>query len=267
MTYRDPSGSCREIQRTHIRTCHFTGCRVCLKERGLSVPDEKKWDAIDFLFAEFLDQDLYSSTDNAPDTQKVDRILGLVAWMSEGQLPSNVHVLTPRTMSLSDRLDRFLEEHALAPSEKPVRRDPTRPNAPGINAIECASCGQMEYLSRDHCRCGHYIRGQLEDEFLTWAREIAEQHQRLAETVALKVRKLRYLNLLGLPFVVIPLLFLTFSSEEFFLAPFVWIAVGVAVMGVCASVERHLQKPVKASQNFLCTYTLETFLYQRPFLQ
>ena len=183
--------------------------------------------------------------------------------MSEGQLPSNVHVLKPRTMSLADRLDHFLEEHALAPNEKPVRRDPTRPIASGSNAIRCASCRQMEYLTRDYCRCGHYLRGQLEDEFIAWEGEIAEQHECLAKTVALRVRKLRYLNLLGLPFIVLPLLFLTFNSEGLSLTPIVWMAVGVAVMGVCAALEQHLQKPVEASQRFLSTYTLETFLEQR----
>ena len=183
--------------------------------------------------------------------------------MPEGQLPSNVHVLKPRSMSILDRLDRFLEEHALAPDETPIRRDPTRPKAPGINAIRCASCGQMEYLTRDYCRCGHYLRGQLEDEFLAWEDEIGEQHRCLAETVALRVRKLRYLNLLGLPFVVLPLLFLTFFSEGLSLAPMTWIAVGIGVMGVCAGLEQRLQKPVEASQRFLDTYTVETFLEQR----
>ena len=117
--------------------------------------------------------------------------------MSDGQLPSNVLVLKPRTMSLSDRLDQFLEQHALAPDEAPIRCDPTRPKAPGINAIRCASCRQMEYLSRDYCRCGHYLRGQLEDEFLTWVDQVAEDHDQLAESVEIKLRKLRYLNLLG----------------------------------------------------------------------
>lgn len=166
-------------------------------------------------------------------------------------------------MSLSDRLDRFLEQHALAPGETPIRRDPTRPKAPGVNAIRCASCGQMEYLTRDHCRCGHFLRGQLEDEFLAWEGEIAEQHQCLTETVAFRVRKLRYLNLLGLPFVVLPLLFLTFFSEGLSLTPMAWLAFGVAVMGVCAALEQRLQKPVEASQHFFNTYTLETFLEHR----
>ncbi|MEO1420317.1 MAG: hypothetical protein AAFU66_05120 [Pseudomonadota bacterium] len=183
--------------------------------------------------------------------------------MSESQLPSNVHVLKPRTMSLSDRLDRFLERHALAPSETLIRRDPTRPKAPGINAITCACCGQTEYLTRDNCRCGHYLRGQLEDEFLAWEGEVAKEHERLAETVELKLRKLRYFNLLGLPLVVVPLLFLAFYSEGLSLAPMVWMAVGTAVMGVCAVMEQRLQKPVEASQRFLDTYTLETFLEQR----
>ncbi|AUQ51671.1 hypothetical protein PhaeoP83_03444 [Phaeobacter inhibens] len=183
--------------------------------------------------------------------------------MSEGQLPSNVHMLKPRTMSLSDRLDQFLEEHALAPSEIPVRRDPTRPKAPGINAIRCASCGQMEYLSRDHCRCGHYLRGQLEDEFLAWEGQIVELHERLTETVQLKLRKLRYFNLIGLPFVVLPLLFLTFFSEGLSLTPMVWVAVGIAVMGICARVEQRLREPVEASQRFLDSYTLETYLAER----
>lgn len=178
-------------------------------------------------------------------------------------MPSNVHVLKPRTMSISDRLNRFLEQHALAPDETPVRRDPTRPRVPGVNAIRCASCRQMEYLTRDHCRCGHYLRGQLEDEFIAWEGEIAKEHQCLAETVALRVRKLRYLNLLGLPFVVLPLLFLAFVSESLSLTPIAWVAVGIAVMGVCAGLEQRLQKPVEASQRFLDTYTLETFLEQR----
>ena len=121
----------------------------------------------------------------------------------------------------------------------------------------------MEYLTREHCRCGHYLRGQLEDEFLAWEGEIAEQHQCLVETVALRVRKLRYLNLLGLPFVVLPLLFLTFFSEGLSLAPMAWMAVGITVMGVCAGLEQRLQKPVEASQRFLDTYALETFFEHR----
>ena len=134
--------------------------------------------------------------------------------MSDSQLPSNVHLLRPRTTSLSDRLDRFLEQHALAPDETPIRRDPTRPKAPGINAVRCAACEQMEYLSRDYCRCGHYLRGQLEDEFLAWERQITEEHERLAESVELQLKKVRYQYLISLPFVVVPLIYMVYVSCE-----------------------------------------------------
>ena len=187
--------------------------------------------------------------------------------MSNGQLPSNVHVLKPRTLSLSDRLDRFLENNALSPDEAPIRHDPTRPKAPGINAIKCASCEHMEYLSRDHCRCGHYLRGQLEDEFLAWEGQIAEVHERLVETVQLKLRKLRYLNLLGLPFLIIPMLVFATSTEGLTLSLMGWMAVSVAIMGVCACVEKYLLKPVEDSRQFLSSYSLETYLEERFLLQ
>lgn len=183
--------------------------------------------------------------------------------MSEGQLPSNVHVLKPRTMSLSDRLDAFLDRNALTPEDSRGRCDPTRPKTPCINAIECASCGQAEYLTREYCRCGHYLRGQLEDEFLAMKRQIVEKHEHLAETVELKVRKARFLNLLGLPFVAVPLLFLAFASEGLTLEPIVWMIVGIAVMGGCAVLEQRLQEPVQASQRFLDCYTIETYLSER----
>lgn len=183
--------------------------------------------------------------------------------MAKSSFPSNVHVLKSRAMSLSDRLDAFLEKHALAPNDTPVRCDPTRPKARGINAISCVYCGQAEYLTRDYCRCGHYLRGQLEDEFLAWEDRIAEEHEQLAETISPKLRRLRYLNLLSMPFMVLPLIYLAFVSQDLSLLPIVWMAVGVAIMGACALAEQHLQKPIEASQYFLNTYDFETFLEQR----
>ena len=50
-----------------------------ISERGLSIPAKKKWDAIDFLFAEFLNSDFFGDLGNAPDTNRIDSILGLVA--------------------------------------------------------------------------------------------------------------------------------------------------------------------------------------------
>jgi len=48
-------------------------------ERELTVNPEKKWDAIDFLFAEFLKAEVLRSQEFAPATQRIDSILGLVA--------------------------------------------------------------------------------------------------------------------------------------------------------------------------------------------
>lgn len=50
-----------------------------ISERKLTVTPEKKWDAIDFLFAEFLNTDALGGEDHEPDTKRIDSILGLVA--------------------------------------------------------------------------------------------------------------------------------------------------------------------------------------------
>jgi len=67
----------QELARAHRKIGLAIEHRI--KERGLSVPDEKKWDAIDFLFAEFLKVDPLNTSENSPNTQRIDRILGLVA--------------------------------------------------------------------------------------------------------------------------------------------------------------------------------------------
>lgn len=183
--------------------------------------------------------------------------------ISKGQLPSNVHVLKPRSMSLSDRLDRFLEQHSLAPGETPIRRDPTRPKAPGINAIRCASCGQIEYLTRDHCRCGHYLRGQLEDEFLACADRISDRHDQLLMSLVPKLKRLRYLNLLSLPFVVAPFVYQAFMAEGVSMGALLLIALGFALLGLVAFLERRMLGPAAESQIFLENYSFEEFLEQR----
>ena len=50
-----------------------------ISERSLTVTSEKKWDAIDFLFAEFLNTDALGGEGHEPDTKRIDSILGLVA--------------------------------------------------------------------------------------------------------------------------------------------------------------------------------------------
>ena len=185
--------------------------------------------------------------------------------MSDSQLPSNVHLLKPRTTSLSDRLDRFLEQHALAPDEAPVRRDPTRPRAPGVNAIRCASCEQMEYLTRDYCRCGHYLRGQLEDEFLAWQDHVFKAHEQSTEEYSAKVARLRLINLICIPLFVLPAwrLIMTEAPMTFSLLLFPMSA--LAVMGLVAYVEQRLKRPVVRTANTLLKLGFESYLRERDY--
>jgi len=187
--------------------------------------------------------------------------------MSESELPSNVHVLKPRAMSLSDRLDRFLEEHALAPGEKPIRCDPTRPKTPGINAIRCASCGQAEYLTRDYCRCGHFLRGQLEDEYLVRAEQLYADHQELSALIEVRLKPLRYLSAFGTVLLLIPLLQLTFWSEEFSLKPLVWLVPALLIGGFVSIAEKFLSQPITASTRYVENYTFKAFLEDRSTCQ
>ena len=180
--------------------------------------------------------------------------------MSGDQLPSNVHVLKPQAMSISDRLDRFLEEHALAPSETPIRRDPTRPKAPGINAIRCASCEQVEYLTRGYCRCGHYLLGQLEDEFLEWEEGLARANEEIAKTTEQKMKALRVASLISMPFMVAPLLHFVFTASDITIYAIVSIVIGVMILGVMAIIEVHICRPLRASNTLLESCTWERFL-------
>ena len=50
-----------------------------IKDRSLKVTPEKKWDAIEFLFEEFLNSDTLSSESQVPDTTRIDSVLRLVA--------------------------------------------------------------------------------------------------------------------------------------------------------------------------------------------
>ncbi len=180
-------------------------------------------------------------------------------------LPSNVHVLRPRKLAPADRLDQFLEKHALTADEAAARIDPTRPKTPGINAIICASCSQAEYIARDYCRCGHYLRGQLEDEFLAWEEQIQADHTQLANVTAEKLKPLRFVFLASSPIIVVPMLYLAFWAEGFSVHPILWMMAGVALLGAAAVIERVLQRPVDTSMQFLDTYTFESFVEDRFF--
>jgi hypothetical protein len=111
--------------------------------------------------------------------------------MSDTDFPAKVHVLRPRKASVSSRLDGFLDKAGLVPSGSTALGDSTRPSAGSKNSMICADCDQVEYLTREYCRCGHYLGGQLQDEYLAWEQEIHASHTDLAEAVKQKLKPLR----------------------------------------------------------------------------
>ena len=187
--------------------------------------------------------------------------------MAKSSFPSNVHVLKPRAMSLSDRLDAFLEKHALVPNDAPVRCDPTRPRARGINAISCASCKQAEYLTRDYCRCGHYLRGQLEDEFLAWADGLDAHHNNLAETAMSKVETVRLLFPLSLPLLLWPPLSLAYGAGALSIYSIISFSVGFSLIAIAATIESILLHPVNESKRAASQVTFQTFMEERMIIR
>ncbi|WCE67019.1 hypothetical protein PL335_01285 [Sulfitobacter faviae] len=168
--------------------------------------------------------------------------------------------MKPRKMSLSDRLDEFLDKNCLAPGDVPTRRDPTRPKMPGINAIKCNDCGQAEYLTRTHCRCGHYLLGQLEDEFLEWVEDLQRAHEEMAKTTEKKLKALRRAALVSMPFVVAPMLHFVLTESTITIYAMISIAIGMMILGVMAVSEAHICRPLRANSTFLETCTWESFL-------
>lgn len=185
--------------------------------------------------------------------------------MSNTEFPANVHVLRPRKVSLSERLDLFLDEHGLELKEATKRPDPSRPKSINGNAMVCATCGEAEYLTREYCRCGHYLRGQLEDEYCAWENQVHREHSELAVAIALKIKPLRYLFAVGLPFLVGPMLYLNFWADSFTLYPLLWMTPGIFIGGIAALTERYLTRPLEASDLFLNTCSIETYIDHRFF--
>lgn len=182
---------------------------------------------------------------------------------SDEMFPANVHFIKPRKLVLSDRLDRFLNENALAPKVAPTRCDPTRPKPNGINAITCTSCGQPEYIHRDHCRCGHYLRGQLEDEYLDWEARIHSCHGSLSEQTDKRLCRLRLILLPAMPFLVAPLLLLALQPGNAALIALLWMIPGLLILGAFAILEQILTRALRASASFIGSYTFDDFVEQK----
>jgi len=173
-------------------------------------------------------------------------------------------------VSVSHRVDDFLEREGLVPTGEaqseavePARQSEVRPNAKNMNAICCASCGKIEYLSREYCRCGHFLRGQLEDEYLAWERDLHANHAALAETFERKMKPLRGLLLAALPFLSVPVLQYLFWPASLGVSSMAWFAPAVMIAGAAAVLDAILRRPLTSSASILESCTFETFLEDR----
>lgn len=184
--------------------------------------------------------------------------------MSETDSPASVHVLRPRKISVSRKLDNFLDTEGLALSGKPTPNEDTRPRADNVNAMRCAACYEVEYLTRDYCRCGHYLGGQLEDEYLAWEQGIRANHTRLSAEVERALRPLRIFYGLAIPFMLVPLLYLVFWSDSFALSTLLWWSPAMLLAGAGMFAESHIIRPLKESSWLVENYTFENFIEQRP---
>jgi len=183
--------------------------------------------------------------------------------MSDTDFPADVHVLRPRKVSVSKKLDGFLDQAGLAYSSSPIESDATRPSLGRINAVTCADCGQAEYLTREYCRCGHYLSGQLQDEYLTWEEKIHTEHSELSNEVERMLKPLRICYLLTIPFLLVPALHVIFWADSFALTLLLWWMPVLLIAGAGIFAEQHVICPLKDSALFIQNYTFETFLFER----
>lgn len=184
--------------------------------------------------------------------------------MSDIDFPAGVQVLRPRKVSVSKEVDRFLDEEGFDQSRAPKLAEETRPKAENINSVHCKSCGEVEYLSRVDCRCGHYLRGQLEDEYLAWEQQLHADHKELSELIENRLKPLRFFLALSIIFMLIRLLQLTFWSDDFSLKPLIWIVIALLVGGLASLAEKYLSRPLSTSTWYVENYTFEFFLEDRP---
>jgi len=185
--------------------------------------------------------------------------------MLDQEFSDDVMKLRPRKLRLGRDVERLLEG-VCGPAEDAGRsrnKQALRPNADSANAIHCAACGQVEYITREYCRCGHYLVGQIEDEYFAYERGLAEAHERLSTEAERKLKPLRLATLAGLPFIVWPFLHAFLHGATGSLTIWLWMLPGIAIYGLFGLIQAKINATRNASAQELQAATFEQFLIDR----
>ena len=185
--------------------------------------------------------------------------------MLDQEIPEEVRKLRPRKLRLGQDAERLLA-HACGAEGNPNpsrQRRGLRPKADSINAIRCADCGQVEYLTREYCRCGHYLVGQLQDEYLAWEQDLLETQERLSAAADRCLRPFRLAMLAGLPFVALPPLYVGFSGAPSSVDVWLWMLPGLALFGLGGLAEARAVAKRGVVTKTIANATFEQFLNER----
>ncbi len=183
--------------------------------------------------------------------------------MLDDEFPEEVRRLKPRNVRISRHVERLLGDR---PSDQMSEVHGTghslRPDSDSLNSICCAACGQTEYLSRAHCRCGHYLHGQIEDEYLAWVSNLRDMHEMIARDTERRLKPVRRLSLFAMPLLVGPMFFVFFSTTTS-LTDLIWLVPGCAILAVLALADMFISRHTTESSATLETVSFETFLLTR----
>lgn len=185
--------------------------------------------------------------------------------MLDEKLPDDAKNLRPRKLRLSKDAERLLAgvTDAEADPKRKQRANGLRPNADSVNAARCAGCGQVEYITREYCRCGHYLAGQIEDEYLDWEQGLAKTHERPSIEADRKLRPFRFMALAALPFIVWPLLYPVLFDEFGSLTTWLWMLPGIAIFGLFGLIQVIVTAERNACAHALANASFEQFLTER----
>jgi|GEM_PF-3514539 len=185
--------------------------------------------------------------------------------MLDQEFPDDVMKLRPRKLRLGRDVERLLEGVCGTEEDSARSRDrqALRPNADSANAIRCAACGQVEYITREYCRCDHYLVGQIEDEYFAYERGLVEAHEHLSTEAERKLKPLRLATLAGLPFIVWPFLHAFLYGATGSPTIWLWMLPGIAVYGLFGIIQVKINAKRNASAQTLQAATFEQFLIDR----